>query len=164
MTNKNTSSSCFVREYDGFEGIDRLRRSGGLTDVVNMRLENDKTLKRREAAVRLLSLSSAPRAHYPYSEAEILLLEGRQVILLNISSLEKKEIGTVTANNGDAQFFYYDGKILLIHIISSVRFNYGIAHLYKEINISAYGLSVAGVDVRYYRGDLGLSYGIILIA
>ena len=101
-------------EYNGFDGIDRTPHSGGLTDIVNFRLMADKTLKLREAAVRLTSLKDRPRAHYVCDSENLLILSGSRVYYLNLSDLSQKEIGTVLASEGDAQFICYNGKILLL--------------------------------------------------
>ena len=113
MTKKIQKSSCLVREYDGFEGIDRTKSSGGMTDIVNFRLMTDKALRKREAAVQLTSLNGKPRAHYTRDDQNMLVLSGQEVILLNMSDLSQKRIGRVTSS-GDAQFFCYDSKTILI--------------------------------------------------
>ena len=113
MTYKNSKSSCYVREYNGFDGIDRTRDSGGLSDVVNFRLMNDKSLKKREAAILLTALEYKPRAHYVADDSTLLLLSDRTVSFFNLSDLSQKTVGYTDTSAGKAQFFCYDGKIIL---------------------------------------------------
>ena len=94
MLPKNLKSPSLSHDYNGFDGIDRTLHTGGLTDIVNFRLMADKTLKMREAAVRLTSLKERPRAHYVCDGENMLILSGSQVYYLNISDLSQKEIGT----------------------------------------------------------------------
>lgn len=114
MIKKSTRSSSLSFEYDGFEGIDRSSGAGGLTDIVNFRIMNDRSLKKRPAFAQITSLVTTPRAHYVVDSDTILVLTGQVVYKLDLSSLDMTTVGFTDLSSGDAQFFCYEGSILLL--------------------------------------------------
>ena len=115
-----TQNALAKVEFKGFGGIDKRDATGWrgkAAEIVNFRVLEDGTLKKRCGYRRVISMPSTVRAMLTgYFEGEFLgyVLSGDSLFKMDFSTGQTELVGSIGSSSGDASIFYYLGNIFII--------------------------------------------------
>ena len=110
-----------IFKFNGFGGIDTVRcHTDGrhARDIVNFRICEDGSLKKREGYRRICTLEDGVRAVWSgvyEGESVIFALSGDTIFKISPTSGELTTVSRLTSREGKAEFFFYRGVLYLIH-------------------------------------------------
>lgn len=133
MAKKTKASSSLLLSYEGFGGIGKkVGRSGAISDIVNLRVCDDGSLKKRSGYKAIYDSDKEIRAiwsGYINENFECYFLADKGVYSLDLKTGEATLKTYIPQSSGKAEFFYFKDCIYLIdgNNIYRLRDSYAIS-------------------------------------
>ncbi len=117
---KNISEKNKTYTFKGFGGIDTVKCQTDpnfSSDIVNLRIRADGSLQKREGYRRVCTFENGVRTVWSgmlYGTYRLLVLSADKIYSVDISDGTYVQIASIDTSTGEADFFFYRGKLYLI--------------------------------------------------